>query len=715
MVEYPRVLVYRPKGEFMKIRKLVFVLIVLLTSFMVFADDTLLLADEPIIYGEESFIERINEKTGGEREPVGVVLSGGSARAFAHIGVLQYLEEQGIVPDFIVSNSMGSIIALLYSAGLSPQQIVQVITSTDIGQLFDFTIPINTGLLNVDKFKSCLSAYLGEDLRLEELTIPVIVVCEDMVTKRQVLLAEGDFYEILAASFALPVYFGSVEFKDHVLIDGGIANLVPLDVAYKYSSNILVSTTFYAGKNLNLKNPLTGLNVSIDIGKRRQGVQELLSHPDAVWVRCNVEDFSFMDFGSCQLIAQQGYKSSQEVANQIASFATLYNKDEQSISINTEFKEKLIVKRAQFEIQIPIIKKNYGIFNRTSSNGVSSMFGVSLSSHSGNGYLLRDDLLFGIMYSFSYNDFDLNIVAGGSTKLVAFGYDNYTGILKSYSHVLPTFNLTMNYYLGNHVKFNFDGTFYYKVGFDDGVKVDHSSLLSQSLQYRSGAFNLGSLGGDFKFVARQTLEVAFKNSGITGTYWDSSLPVSTLMGEFGYSSSVFSASLEAGLQSLGWLGTSKARFFGATGFGVEFTPWKIPVEFGLSLKSRMAFDKKGEVPVFASDGFILVDAKLRAQGTDFPVSPNDQQYIISTSVNIDWTFYSKKIGLAELILLTNSKLGAFANFLWYNGIEPAIQVGAKISTDVGFLGLKSAPFIFSLCYDFSLQKVLWQIDLKTSV
>ena len=65
--------------------------------------DDILLADVPIAYGEARFRERIFERTQGERSAVGLVLSGGSARAFAHIGVLKYLEEQGIVPDFIIA------------------------------------------------------------------------------------------------------------------------------------------------------------------------------------------------------------------------------------------------------------------------------------------------------------------------------------------------------------------------------------------------------------------------------------------------------------------------------------------------------------------------------------------------------------------------------------------------------------------------------------
>ena len=86
-----------------------------------------LVSDIPVTYGDESFRQRILERTNGERDPIGLVLTGGSARACAHIGVLKYLEEQGIVPDFIVANSMGSIIGMLYSAGVSPEQIEEIL------------------------------------------------------------------------------------------------------------------------------------------------------------------------------------------------------------------------------------------------------------------------------------------------------------------------------------------------------------------------------------------------------------------------------------------------------------------------------------------------------------------------------------------------------------------------------------------------------------
>ena len=102
----------------------VILLLALFLSFSIFAEEQstigdIVYSDIPISYGEAQFRERILERTNGERDPIGLVLTGGSARAFAHLGVLKYLEEEGVEPDYIVSNSMGSIIGMLYAAGLN--------------------------------------------------------------------------------------------------------------------------------------------------------------------------------------------------------------------------------------------------------------------------------------------------------------------------------------------------------------------------------------------------------------------------------------------------------------------------------------------------------------------------------------------------------------------------------------------------------------------
>ncbi len=275
----------------------------------------------PIEYGNEEFMQRIQERTKGEREPIGLLLSGGSARAFAHIGVIAYIEELGIVPDYIISNSMGSIVGILYAAGLNSNQLYEMSKNLDVSTLFDMTLPMKGGLLDPSKFVSFVSSYIAKGKELQDLDIPIMVITEDIATKRSVRLMEGDIESILAASFALPVYFPPVEFRGHMLIDGGLINLAPVEIAYEYGDNVIVSSTFYEGKGLNLRDPLTVLNVSLDIGKRRNGAYSLYTHPEAVWIRCDVEDFSFMAFDKIDELRDKGYSSAKAQNANLLKFA----------------------------------------------------------------------------------------------------------------------------------------------------------------------------------------------------------------------------------------------------------------------------------------------------------------------------------------------------------------------------------------------------------
>ena len=123
---------------------------------------------------------------------MGLLLSGGSARAFAHIGVIRAFEELGIRPDYLVTNSMGSIVGILYAAGLNSDQIYDIVKNIDPGTLFAMTYPFEGGLIDPLAFIDFIFSYLSETPELEQLEIPIIVITEDARTKRQVLIAEGD-------------------------------------------------------------------------------------------------------------------------------------------------------------------------------------------------------------------------------------------------------------------------------------------------------------------------------------------------------------------------------------------------------------------------------------------------------------------------------------------------------------------------------------------
>ena len=92
------------------------------------SESPFLLQDVPIYEGIDEFQAKLDKIRSEEnREPLGLVLCGGSARAYAHVGVLRAMEENGVVPDFIIANSMGAIIGMLYAYGFSPDKIAQMI------------------------------------------------------------------------------------------------------------------------------------------------------------------------------------------------------------------------------------------------------------------------------------------------------------------------------------------------------------------------------------------------------------------------------------------------------------------------------------------------------------------------------------------------------------------------------------------------------------
>ncbi len=280
-----------------------------------YSDETILSINRPIILGGEGFEQRIAE-TEAERgnECFGLVLSGGSARAFAHIGVLQVMEEEGLRPDFIVADSMGAVAAILYCAGIAPDDIAHLFDYFPANRYFDPQIPLSGGFLDAGRFIGLIQALLG-DLDLSKMPIPVLIVCEDLVSRRQVLLAEGDAATVMAAAIALPAVFEPVKMKDLLLIDGGVTNLVPVDVAYRYSTRIAAATALY-NRNMNFASPFVVINRAIDIGKTRTSVAQILDHTPLV-IRCDVEELSYMQFSRPSEVIARGRASTQGVLSEL--------------------------------------------------------------------------------------------------------------------------------------------------------------------------------------------------------------------------------------------------------------------------------------------------------------------------------------------------------------------------------------------------------------
>ena len=646
--------------------------------------DDLLLADVPIIYGDALLRQRIVERTQAERPVLALVLSGGSARAFAHIGVLHYLEEQGIVPDLIISNSMGSIVGLLYAAGLSPNQIMQAVSNVSLQSLFDITLPLEGGLLGSSRFLAHIASILGPDLRLEELPIPILVVAEDMVTKRQVHIGSGDFYTVLQASYALPVYFPPVEYEGHLLLDGGITNLVPVELAYNYADDVIISTTFYDLDTLNLKNPLTILNVSIDIGKRRRGVEELKAvFDDAIWIRNSVEDVSFMEFSRLHELFTKGYESAKSQGSRIDALKKTksdFNLDEHRQQLGKAFEESY---------------SRYQLFSHVPLHIPSHTLGLGLDSefHDKDTSLLQDDITLGLKYQWRTSNFILSANAGLSLQLMS--NDQFS--------MAPALRTEVQYHFLKYFRAKAQASFIYDFS-------GYSPILTLGAELEGRLFVLED---KMRLSLIQSYEQLnnFKNSNHLSFWDDHTYVLGTQVKMMlnpgkgdGWNLNDFSLSLS--YQLLGDF--SQSRSF--LGFRVETEGAYMPYSLfgGVSSFARFALDGQGAVPYFLSDGFRTSNATIKQQGHDLnAATPNPANQLVGMSFSLG---YRPRINptMAELLIFSNSSVAVYTDLLFSdNAFKPALSVGVELHSDLSLLGIRTLPLTISVGWDQTMNTVVW--------
>jgi NTE family protein len=157
---------------------------------------------------------------------VGLVLGGGGARGYAHIGVLRALSEHDCQPVAISGCSMGGLIGAFFAAGFRSDDILALIEDTNFLNLLD--MGVRGGLLGSGKLEKLLRKHLPE--RFDDLTLPLAVTCVDVQQGELVVLRQGDLVSALLASAALPGILAPVLRDGRYLIDGGLLNNLPVDV-----------------------------------------------------------------------------------------------------------------------------------------------------------------------------------------------------------------------------------------------------------------------------------------------------------------------------------------------------------------------------------------------------------------------------------------------------------------------------------------------------
>ena len=172
---------------------------------------------------------------------IGLALGGGAARGFAHIGVIQVLEEAGIRPVLVTGTSAGSLVAALYASGKSGPQLQQLAESMDEATFADWTLPIfSRGILKGEALARYVQTQVNGRL-IEDMPLPLGIVATDLNSGQGVLFQRGDAATAVRASSAVPAIFQPVKIAGREYVDGGLVSPVPVRYARQMGAELVIA------------------------------------------------------------------------------------------------------------------------------------------------------------------------------------------------------------------------------------------------------------------------------------------------------------------------------------------------------------------------------------------------------------------------------------------------------------------------------------------
>lgn len=231
-------------------------------------------------------------------------------RGAAHLGVLDVLDDAGFRPDIVVGASVGSAVGALYAAGISPEE------QFDIFELVSWRSLVRPSfsgqsLLKTDRFADYLREHLG-DRRIEDLPVTFRAVACDFETGSPVALGDGDLVDAILASCALPGLFPPFERNGRMLVDGGVVDYLPVDVAHELGPDRVVAVDLLPPFEAGGDRPRFFFEMWIrSLYLLIRGNRPKDDEAD-VWIRPDVAAFSFTDFDQVTDLYQQGRAAARD-------------------------------------------------------------------------------------------------------------------------------------------------------------------------------------------------------------------------------------------------------------------------------------------------------------------------------------------------------------------------------------------------------------------
>lgn len=170
---------------------------------------------------------------------IALVLGGGAAKGFAHVGVIKALEANQVHPDIIVGTSVGSVVGALYASGYSGADLEKISTRLEEGEIRDWSFP-DRGIFKGEALQDFVNNAVAQR-PLEKLKYPFAVIATDLHTGEQVVFQTGNTGMAVRASSAVPGVFQPVSIGGHEYVDGGLTSPVPVEVARRLGADFVIA------------------------------------------------------------------------------------------------------------------------------------------------------------------------------------------------------------------------------------------------------------------------------------------------------------------------------------------------------------------------------------------------------------------------------------------------------------------------------------------
>jgi NTE family protein len=434
-----------------------------------------------------------------QQQKIGVVMSGGAAKGLAHVGMLKALEENDIPIDYVVGTSMGGIIAGCYAAGMSPEQIEEMVVSDAFldwvnGRLESgynyyynkdddhpsflklnlsldstFNLLFNTSLANDLSLNFALAQKMAQPAAIaknnfDSLFVPLRVVAADIFTQTEVVLKKGELSDALRATQTAPFFYNPIRVDGKYLFDGGVYNNFPIDVAQReFNPDVII-----------------GCNVSSKVydeypyGEDEKLISRallymLLDKSDparvpatGVYIQPDLKKYSAFDFAKAKAMIDSGYVQTMRQMKEIKAKVAVRRTCEETAAARNRFNDRtkpLLVDRIRFR---NFNSRQQLYLNRFFKSGKRPLYFSDVES----GYfrLVSEDYFKNIYPNFNYDtlrkDFDFQLSRRPQNNFqVDFG-----GVIATRN--ISNIYLGLNYYYFNstltHAQLNFYAGSFYK-------------------------------------------------------------------------------------------------------------------------------------------------------------------------------------------------------------------------------------------------------------